>query len=185
MYRMSRRKVQGFTLIELMVVISIIGIITAVLLASFDEGRKQSRDKVRMAELKELQLAIELYKAQNGRYPAPDTSCGTDMSRWYGPGTVSTWGVNCTNYIAGLVPDYIAALPTDPNQEQEQDKGFQYRTDAGGTMYKVIIHNSVESVLITSQADEFSRIPEKCGVSTGNLFPNQYAVYSAGSIECL
>ena len=40
-----------------MVVVAIIGIITAVLFVSFDEGRKQSRDKVRMAELKELQLA--------------------------------------------------------------------------------------------------------------------------------
>ena len=60
-----RLRVRGFTLIELLVVIAIIAILAAVLLSSFDEARKSARDDARKAELKELQLALELYKAQN------------------------------------------------------------------------------------------------------------------------
>jgi len=51
------KKVSGFTLIELLVTISIIAILSSIIYASFNDARAQSRDKVRMADLKELQLA--------------------------------------------------------------------------------------------------------------------------------
>ncbi len=181
--RRNTNKEKGFTLIEVLVVVAIIGILTAILVANYNDARKNSRDKIRKSELKELQLAIELYKAQYGRYPAP--GCGASTALWVGPGPLSSWGYgNCNDYISGLVPNFIAALPTDPNQENDQDLGYKYRTDTNGTIYKVIIHNSVESIVVTSQADEMSRMPEVCGISSGNLFPRQYSIYSAGA-ECL
>ena len=66
---MKTRK--GFTLIELLVVIAIIGILASVVLASLNSARQKARDARRVADIREVQLALELYAdANNGLYPA-------------------------------------------------------------------------------------------------------------------
>jgi prepilin-type N-terminal cleavage/methylation domain-containing protein len=174
----------GFTVIELLVVIAIIGILMAILLATFNDARQSARDEARQASLKELQLAIELYKAQNGTYPEAGCGVGHNPGTWTGPGPLSSWGQTCPEYIAGLVPDYISELPTDPSEENTQDLGFKYRTD--GNSYKVVVHLSVESKFIDSYDDEFARCPRGySGVSFcpvgGTPQSNSYAVYSLGA----
>ena len=59
----------GFTLIELLVVIAIIGILSSVVLSSLNTARGKARDGKRIAELKSLQIALELYYEANGTYP--------------------------------------------------------------------------------------------------------------------
>lgn len=170
----------GFTLIELLVVIAIISVLMAVLFASFSSARESARDSARQSDLKELQLAIELYKSQNGVYPAQ--GCGTPGGTWAGPGPQPSWGSNCSTYIIGLVPEYLPSLPTDPSREQETGVGFMYQTNAARTVYKAMVHRSVESKFITSYADEFSRCPSSsvnCP-SVGSV-ANIYAVYSLGA----
>ncbi len=174
----------GFTLIELIVVIAIIGILSTILYASFDVAKAQSRDKVRMASLKELQLAIELYKSQNGSFPTRGCVGTTAITDFVGPGPVLAGGGNfktcATDYIIGLVPDFIPALPTDPSFENEAGRGFYYQSN--GTSYKLMLLDVAESVEIASFADNFSRCP-----SAGGSCPNietistTYAVYSAGA----
>ena len=51
----------GFTLIELLVVIAIIGILASIVLASLNSARQKSRDARRIADIKQIQLALELY----------------------------------------------------------------------------------------------------------------------------
>jgi len=62
----------GFTLIELLVVIAIIGILSSVVVASLNSARKKARDARRVDDVKQLQLALELYFDSNsgaGKYP--------------------------------------------------------------------------------------------------------------------
>jgi prepilin-type N-terminal cleavage/methylation domain-containing protein len=171
---------RGFTLIELLVVISIIGILSTIVYASFGEARMQSRDKARMSGLKEVQLAIELYKAQNGVYPS--SGCSSVNTNFVGPGPSSASGyVSCDVYIAGLIPDFIPALPIDPRSETTAGMGFYYRSD--GLSYKVVVQNSVETLIVTGYDHEFARCPrsQSIGPCAGAVPANTYAVYSAGA----
>lgn len=165
---------RGFTLIELLVVVAIIGILAAVLAASFSDARMNARDDARKANLKELQLAIELYKAQNGRYP--QAGCGRG-SNWTGN---TSYG-NCADFIAGLVPEYTSELPVE-TANAGGSRGYIYRTNGPGTSYKLMAHITVESKRITSFDEEFARWPyASCGQSAPQA--TTYAVYSAGA-EC-
>ena len=66
LYKQNR----GFTLIELLVVIAIIGILSSVVLASLNTARQKSRDARRISDMKQIQLALELYFDANGNsYP--------------------------------------------------------------------------------------------------------------------
>ena len=88
-----KNKKSGFTLIELLVVIAIIGILSSVVLASLNSARRKSRDARRVSDIKQLQLALELYFDSNGSYPAQAGAAGLQL----------------------LVDDgYISTLPTDP-----------------------------------------------------------------------
>lgn len=68
----SRRgESSGFTLIELLVVIGIIGVLASVVLASLNSARRKSRDARRVSDIKQLQLALELYFDSNSNAYAP------------------------------------------------------------------------------------------------------------------
>lgn len=169
-------KTKGFTVIELLVVIAIIGILMAILLATFNDARMSARDDARQANLKEMQLAIELYKAQNGRYP--EAGCGRGTS-WTG----NTSFGNCSEFIAGLVPDYISQLPVETTN-LAGNRGYIYRTSGNGDRYKLMAHLTVETKTISSYEDEFARCPQSFGLdncSGSGPVANTYAVYSIGA----
>lgn len=64
-------KKKGFTLIELMVAMVIIGILTALSLAAFTGARKTARDSKRKADLEEVRSALEMCRTDDdeGEYP--------------------------------------------------------------------------------------------------------------------
>lgn len=60
---------KGFTLIELLVVISIISLLSSVVLASVVEVRDRAKVTAFVQDVKQAQLAMEVYKLDNGFYP--------------------------------------------------------------------------------------------------------------------
>lgn len=65
---------KGFTMIELLVVIAIIGLITAIILISIGNAKSKNRDARRMANMKQISNALNLYINQNRIYPQPYAS---------------------------------------------------------------------------------------------------------------
>lgn len=59
----------GFTLIEIVVVIGIMGFLSAIVYSSFDASRAKSRDQKRITDISVIQLALEQYFQKYGVYP--------------------------------------------------------------------------------------------------------------------
>jgi len=65
----TNKSARGFTLIELLVVVAIIGLLASIVLASLNTARQKGRDARRIADLKEIQTALELYYSNHNAYP--------------------------------------------------------------------------------------------------------------------
>jgi len=63
------KKNKGFTLIELLVVIAIIGLLSTLAVVALNNARQKSRDARRVADVKQIQTALELYYNDCNRYP--------------------------------------------------------------------------------------------------------------------
>jgi general secretion pathway protein G len=98
---------KGFTLIELIIVVSIIailsGIVILVINPAFYQGK--ARDGRRKTDLAVLQNSLELYYEENGSYPG-------------------------SGNLAALDPTYISNVPSDP-------KGGNYNYFSNGTHYEI------------------------------------------------
>lgn len=73
MFQVSSFKFQGrkgFTLVEILIVVAIIGLLTSVVLVGLGSFRTRGRDARRIADLRETQNALELYYTKYQRYPA-------------------------------------------------------------------------------------------------------------------
>ncbi len=94
---------KGFTLIELLIVIAIIGVLAALLMVNFVGVRQRARDAQRKSDLRQIQSALEIYRADNGNYPTttsdfPTATCGTGV-HFIKNGTSTT---------------YMQTIPCDP-----------------------------------------------------------------------
>ena len=69
---MNKLKPNGFTLIEILVVVAIVGILVTIVVSNFVGIRINARDARRKAELAQIQKALELYKSDQSpqAYPA-------------------------------------------------------------------------------------------------------------------
>ncbi|MCG9895698.1 MAG: type II secretion system GspH family protein [Fimbriimonadaceae bacterium] len=87
---MARARRKGFTLIEIMIVVSIIGILLGIAMPAWIQARKQAWEKVRMQNCALIDRAKELWIQEKGK----------------GPKEVAQ--------VNDLVPEYIDPFPTDP-----------------------------------------------------------------------
>ncbi|OGL30484.1 hypothetical protein A3F37_01260 [Candidatus Saccharibacteria bacterium RIFCSPHIGHO2_12_FULL_41_12] len=65
-----KNKQQGFTIVELLIVIVVIGILAALVVTTFSGIQQKARDKERQTDIGALHSQLEAYYAQNGSYPA-------------------------------------------------------------------------------------------------------------------
>jgi len=115
---------RGFTLVELMIVIAIIGILAAALFPSMTGYLKRSRDTARASHLKDISNALGAYYADQEKYPSRAGNC-------FGTDTV-TFSGNTAYLPKGLPTDPVAAR-TNENGCAGKNYGYNTGTVAGGT----------------------------------------------------
>ncbi len=71
----GRRAPQGFTLIEILVVIVIIGLLASIAFVAFGGARGFFAGATAKARLTDLEMALELYKQKYGEYPPDSCAC--------------------------------------------------------------------------------------------------------------
>ena len=78
-------KRRAFTLIELVIVITLISLLTIIGMMSWRQQIAKARDAQRKADLQKISIAFEEYFSDNGCYPAADilTNCGGDELKPY------------------------------------------------------------------------------------------------------
>ena len=89
-------KKKGFTLIELIVVITIIVVVSTIAMISYASTNKRARDSKRVSDLQKIAIALEMARQIGSNYPAA-----------------------AGGLPVGLVPTYLQIWPTDP-------KSFSY-----------------------------------------------------------
>ena len=98
----SARQQAGFTLIEIMVVVVIIGILAALVVPKVMGRPEQAKVTVARGDLKAIASALEMYRLDNRRYP--DTQQGLEALVQRPPSGADNWNPE----------GYLGRLPVDP-----------------------------------------------------------------------
>lgn len=115
----------GFTLVELLIVITLVGILSAFFINTSQNSLKISRDGKRKTDLEQIRAGIETYRADCNSYPLTSEIAFTyPSSSLVGDGTPT----NCR-----ATNTYINAIPTDP----QRSAGTSYRYASAGTTYEI------------------------------------------------
>jgi type II secretion system protein G len=131
------QKLRGFTLVEVLVVVVVLGILAAIIVPQASGARIDARMGAREADMNAVGKALEMYANDNGNYPRVPSWSG-DAPSYGGKGYEGP-----TAYIPDLSPTYMKVLPRDPNPAFPAG-GSGYLYYSNGVDYKFLAHYTPE-----------------------------------------
>jgi len=148
----------GFTLIEILVVMVIIGIIASIGFGSFQSSQTKGRDSNRKSDLDQIGKALETYYNDKGQYPT-DTG---GLINGCGAGGICDWGDEFTDENG---TNYMVKIPSDPRTNMN----YYYSSD--GTSYQIyaMLENDLDRDIQVDASDikqEYSGL--NCGAGNCN-----------------
>ena len=123
-FRVRSGMKKGFTLIELLVVIAIIGLLATIAVVALQNARSKARDARRVADVKQMQTALELFFNDQQRYPTPDELASGSI--------FSTSTLGTTTYMA-----IIPTPPTPADGACASSTAYSYSLDLSGASYTI------------------------------------------------
>jgi general secretion pathway protein G len=139
-------KQKGFTLIELLVVIAIIGLLSTLAVVALNSARQRARDAKRVADIRQIQTALELGYSETSAYPAITASPNTIVLGTAGASLVlckdattgsatlgkSIWAATSgTCGTSGTV--YMGLVPNAPTPGPATGNDYTYKSADGST----------------------------------------------------
>jgi prepilin-type N-terminal cleavage/methylation domain-containing protein len=142
----------GFTLVEILVAVSIVGVIALIGLPVYTNLQKSARDAKRIVDLHEIQTALEQNFATSHFYPS------SKPNDELGPGKIGNTYMSMTlaEFEAKYFPDGMPSDPLDPAtdsdiytpEEEHQYTYYKYSqcpNSSGGTHWKYILCTKFEA----------------------------------------
>lgn len=123
----AKYSASGFTIVELLVVIVVIGILAAISIVSYNNVQARANYSKAQQDMKSITKALSLYYVDNASYPNTINQAGCTYN-WCGWDQVSG-----DAFITGLSPKYIAQIPQLPtsyasnNSYLYQSNGVDYQ----------------------------------------------------------
>lgn len=102
-----KKSKSGFTLVELLVVIVVIGILAGITIVSYNGVQSRSRDARRKTDIANIAKAMEIYYGDNARYPTPTGNTNSSINNTWYSSSDSSWGL-----LKTALAD--VDIPTDP-----------------------------------------------------------------------
>ena len=172
----DKSRLKGFSVLELMIVVTIIGILASVAVQKWREYQSKTRDNIRKLALVQVSKALEVYYMKHRSYPSTS-------SAWWGESSLrgSRPYSGDTAYIPGLAPKYINELPRDPLMDDLTcaDCGYWYISDGVG--YKFASHLSAAGVKNEAGPESFPKVGEPFYDATR---PTHSIMVCSGTGEC-
>jgi type II secretion system protein G len=130
----------GFTLVELLVVITILGVLATIGLVAFASAQMRGRDSQRKSDLKQLSNALEVFSSDYGKYPPGSGGLisGCQYNPVNGTGGACSWGGG--PFWDGKTT-YFETLPKDPSS----GSSYYYQIVDSGTNQKFQLFAHLEN----------------------------------------
>lgn len=144
---------KGFTLIEILVAATIIGILSTIGITGFQAVTRNGRDAVRKSDLEQIRSALEIYKSENNQYPASSA---------------------CTSPFPDTT--YINPFPADPRKPKFQ---YCYVRSATSTLtYTICAHleNGDPNTDYKANCSDSGDVENNCGTSPSSATNCNYKV---------
>ncbi len=165
----SNKRRQGFSLIELVVVVSILAVLAGALIPRVAERMARARDARRLADVQSIKAAIESYYLDRGEFPTPQTNAS------FGGWDVSHDG----SFVSDLRDQgYLSEDAVDPvNDDTYHYRYYVYKQGAygcnGETDYFVLGVRNFETADFSKEHKGFF----KC---SGRNWANEFAYVTGG-----
>lgn len=155
MINIKYQTIHGFTLVELLISISILGLLASLTLVAINPAQRliEGRDTKRIADLKQIAIVLESYNTKYSVYPAmTEAYLGWERSECT---AVTCNTENPAPFLQELVSgEWLKNVPLPPlHPKKDALWGYLYQTDANRTAFCLLAHlENSNNPLVTQDA---------------------------------